>query len=228
MTTSTPRRAPGFETAETFHDTTEFGQFVRATMPLLVTSFAFAGLVLGCVLGATGLGAFGWVLAFALAAGFSGILYRLRRRQFVETWSTSALRLSPWGAVSSDRHIRIELAWSLIFEIGRADTLTPLKVSLGNDIAELITGRAASVRPENALIGAGALTVSPDAPRHLRAQIEQNDESRDIHPASGQPSRAIALSSFDPDWRSGRIGEWIRAYRPDLLDRGHGLDRQNG
>jgi hypothetical protein len=29
--------------------------------------------------------------------------------------------------------------------------------------------------------------------------------------------QAIALVHFDPERRSGRIGEWVRACRPDLL-----------
>ena len=29
--------------------------------------------------------------------------------------------------------------------------------------------------------------------------------------------RAIVLTHYDPNWRTGRIGQWVRAYRPDLM-----------
>lgn len=51
----------------------------------------------------------------------------------------------------------------------------------------------------------------------LRRQLSQNDRARPRHPDSDEPVRAILLSHYDPDWRNGRIGQWIRAYRPDLL-----------
>lgn len=48
-------------------------------------------------------------------------------------------------------------------------------------------------------------------------QIDQNDHGLPMD-ASGRTLRAIALSHYDQDWRNGRIGAWLRAYRPDLLD----------
>lgn len=38
---------------------------------------------------------------------------------------------------------------------------------------------------------------------------------RDEH--TGQSVHAIILSQYEPNWPDGRIGAWIRAYRPDLL-----------
>lgn len=51
----------------------------------------------------------------------------------------------------------------------------------------------------------------------VRTQIAQHDKGQQIHPETGQPTRAIILSHFDNDWRSSRIGQWITAYRPDLI-----------
>jgi hypothetical protein len=61
------------------------------------------------------------------------------------------------------------------------------------------------------------MRVGPSAPRLLRAQIEQHERTQDAHPNSGEPLRAITLTHYDRDWRTGRIGQWIDAYRPDLL-----------
>jgi hypothetical protein len=51
----------------------------------------------------------------------------------------------------------------------------------------------------------------------VRSQLDQNDRGRELQPETGQPMRAIGLARFDPDWRNGRIGQWIATYRPDLF-----------
>jgi len=70
-------------------------------------------------------------------------------------------------------------------------------------------------RKEMALLGTARLTVKPDAPAMVKTQVKQNLGGQD-------PERAqtgVILTHFDKEWETGRIGQWIRAYRPDLLPR---------
>jgi len=88
--------------------------------------------------------------------------------------------------------------------------------------ATLIAAAVAAVsarRKEERLIGEGSLSVSPDAPVRVRQEIKQNYQP-------GRP-RAIVLTQYDADWRSGRIGQWVGAYRPppDDLTRARGCRR---
>jgi hypothetical protein len=61
---------------------------------------------------------------------------------------------------------------------------------------------------EERLIGEGSLSLSPKAPAWVRRQIKKREPLR---------RRGIVLTHFDPRWRTGRIGQWVRAYRPDLM-----------
>jgi hypothetical protein len=62
---------------------------------------------------------------------------------------------------------------------------------------------------DDRLIGEGSLSVSPKATGVVRRRIKQGYET--------WRKRGIVLTYFDPHWRSGRIRQWVRAYRPDLM-----------
>ena len=196
---------------ETFSNRLEFGPFFRRMIPMLVMLVAISWLILGLILASLGLGGLGWLLALVLALGFGALLYWMKKKQLTATWSSATLQLSPSGAVASDRYVRTELPWSGLREIGPASLMDPLQLSLGNDVAKVVaTAAAASARRmEEGLVGEASLSVSPDAPVLVRQQIAQNDQPGQL--------RAIVLTHYDPDWRSGRIGQWVRAYRPDLM-----------
>ena len=38
-----------------------------------------------------------------------------------------------------------------------------------------------------------------------------------MDPETSRPFVAVLLTHYDRDWRTGRIGAWVRAYRPDLF-----------
>lgn len=203
----------GFESAETFPATLEFSIFVRRLIPVLVMLFLLMLLIAGLLLGSVGVGGLRWVLALVVAVGGAGVLMLLKKRQFDSTWSSAALELSPIGATVTDRYVHVELPWARVREVGTADLLAPLRLGVAGDVAA-----ATFRRPDtNALVGAGTLTVSPGAPAAFRAQVRQNFAARVADPESGQPLTAIVLSHYDPNWQHGRIGEWIRTYRPDIL-----------
>jgi hypothetical protein len=134
-----------------------------------------------------------------------------KKKQLTATWSSSTLELSPSGAVASDRYVRTELPWPGLREVGPASLMDPLKMTIGPDIGKLASAAAAASarRIEEGLVGEGSTSLTPDAPVLLRKQIAQNDQPGAL--------RSIVLTHYDPDWRAGRIGQWIRAYRPDLM-----------
>lgn len=69
--------------------------------------------------------------------------------------------------------------------------------------------RAIRVSPfgtQEVLVGNATVTVEAHAPAPLRLYLR----------LAGLGGTPLRLARFDPDWRTGRIGEWIRAYRPDL------------
>jgi hypothetical protein len=211
----TPQAVPGFDSAEkTFSNRRELG-FFRRMIPTMVIYLAM-GLILGLFLGALmmplGLGGLRWLLVPVLALAFAASVYRIEKKSLTATWSGSTLQLSPFGAVASDRYARLELPWSGLREVGRGTVIDPLTLPIVAErpggIAHAVAMVSASMKEER-LIGEGSLSVSPDAPRRVRRQVKQDDQFR-------QP-RAIVLTHYDPRWRSGRIGQWIRAYRPDLM-----------
>lgn len=219
-----PAPIPGFETPEVFTNTVEFSQFFRRLIPVFVAMVLLVWLVVGLVLAAAGLGGLGWLVAAALAAGLGAVLYAAKKRQYEATSSTSKLVLAPSGVVSGDRYARTEMPWDRIHQIGPTDLLRPLRVNPGVGLAPAVGAKAAGAaaaasmrRSAEGLIGAGRLVVSPEAPRLVQAQVKQNDQGRELQPETGQPLRAIGLTKFDPNWRNGRIGEWVAAYRPDLF-----------
>lgn len=211
VTPDPPRAIPGFDSAETFSNRLEFGSFFRRLIPMLVMLVAITWLILGLLMAPLGLGGLRWLLALVLALGFGALVSWMRKKQLTAAWSSSTLQLSPFGAVASDRYTRTELPWSGLREVGPASLMDPLKMTFGPDIGKLASAAAAasSRRTEEGLVGDGSLTLSPDAPVLLRKQVAQNDQP-------GRP-RAIVVTHFDPDWRAGRIGQWVRAYRPDLM-----------
>jgi hypothetical protein len=110
------------------------------------------------------------------------------------------------------------MPWERIHKLDRTELLRPLKVNVGKAARAAGAAAAASMRrSDEGLIGAGKMTVSPQTPRLVQAQVKQNDQGRERQPESGQPLRAIGLTKFDPHWRTGRIGQWVAAYRPDLV-----------
>lgn len=210
---------PGFETPLVLRNIVSFDRFFRRMIPTLIFLVLLAALICGPVLGAFGLGSVRWAIALAAGVAFGCLLYVAKRRQFEASWPASTLELSPRGVISVSGELRVELPWPDIHEIGRAQLLEPVRVNLGNAVASAVGAvfSATMSRSEDALIGAGVLTLGPGAPISLRAQVAQNDRGLSVVPETGQPVRSIILNHFETDWRNGQIGRWIAAYRPDLL-----------
>ncbi|MGH8791339.1 MAG: hypothetical protein ACRDXX_01660 [Stackebrandtia sp.] len=222
MTSQTPKVVPGFETAETFPMTMEFGKFILRLTPLLVMAGVFLTFLATIIGYAADLSdAATWAIAVACGVAGSVLMVFLKKLQFEAMLATTVLEISPTGLTASDPHLRTELAWSKADKIGHSSMMDPLRARFeGNLLASVLTtaGSLAARRRESAIIGAGRLIVDREAPKLLREQVRQNDQNKKIRPESGQPERAILLQHFDKNWQDGRIGAWVRAYRPDLMD----------
>jgi hypothetical protein len=138
----------------------------------------------------TGLGLalpYGLVLVVVLAAGLA-TLYKL---QFDRMWGTVELELSAAGATVIRPHARVHLPWNGI-QLGRADLVPPRRGTAAPLNVRLVLALLDSTtrrRGQAALIGTSVL--------YSRA--------------------AIVLPIYEKNWADGRVGAWIRAYRPDLL-----------
>lgn len=229
--------SPGFDSAETFPSRLTFGQFLRGLMPMLVSSAivtaALLTLLLAMLFGSIGVSRLiGLLVALILATVQVLVMVLGKKRQFDQTWGTSKLELSPKGVAVISKHARVYLSWEQIHHLGAADLVTVrhtainrngmsaqnrLAAATASGLAALVTSTAKHGSGQAALVGAGTTTIDMGTPSFISAQIRQNNGSRDTDPRTGKRLTAIVLPVYDEHWISGRIGAWIKAYRPDLL-----------
>lgn len=210
----------GFTSPETFPGKLPFGVFFRRFVPMLVVLTLLALLIAGGLLHGLGAGGLAWPLALVLAAALAVVLIAGKKRQFDQTWGTATLELSPVGATMVSRYSRVQLPWDRVRYLGKADLATAGRFAFGSVLAVLLTQLVTETtrhRGQPALIGLGDTAIAPGTPKVVLGQIRQNTTCRDIDPATGRMLTAIVLTVYDKNWAGGRIGEWIRAYRPDLL-----------
>lgn len=210
-----------FASAETFPGTLTFGGFIRRFVPELVVMALLLLVLVGALLRAVGAGGAAVPVAAVLVAGVFGALVALKKRQFDATWGSAGLELSPAGATIVSRHARVHLPWDRIVHLGRADviaaTRTPHGFRWNATLVFMLISTMSRRRGRAALIGRGTTTIAPGTPRHIQGQIRANNGCRDIDATTGLRLTAIVLPVFEKHWDHGRIGEWIRTYRPDIM-----------
>jgi hypothetical protein len=215
-----------FTSAETFPCAVTIGHWARRFLPEFLATVVPILLVLALVLTLLGAGPLSWPLALVPTVALGIVMWRAKKRQFDETWGSAMLHLSPDGAVVVERHCRLELPWDQVHSLGKADLINrgPGPTVAGGragvigallSMAVIATTRR---RGQDALIGNGRLTVSPTASKLVRGQIARNQGARDVDPRTGRRLTAIVLTAYDKNWRIGRIGQWVQAHRPDLLN----------
>lgn len=172
---------PGLERAEMFANTMPFTFFVRRTIPLLVMLLLLTWLILGLLLGQTGMPGVTFV-ALALALLFAAALVYAKKRQFDATWGRSSLEISPRGVVETVGKTRTTLEWGAVGELRREGLITPLQaVTPGDGFVggNLVTEGAVAAgtmwarkADQDALVGTGTISINSDANAVLRAQFE--------------------------------------------------------
>lgn len=209
----------GFESEETFPFRMSFADFLRGMTGMIVVSLVLLWLLFGLALQQFKVPA-PWLVAIVASAVFTCILIGLKKRQFDSKWMQQRLVLSPAGASLRDRDIQIDLPWSHVTAVGVVPPIKLLEVDIPilNRTARPVMDAAkatmqATQGGELGLIGNGALTAHEGggvSGLAFRTQVKQNL-------AETTDGFGVPLLRFDPAWDQGRIGAWVRAYRPDLL-----------
>ncbi|MBF8190789.1 hypothetical protein ITP53_34790 [Nonomuraea sp. K274] len=183
------------------------GSFPRIVAPFiapLVLFFAVC-LLLGAIF--TNSTPLGVVIAVLATGALFAVLVAKHRR----LTSGTVVRFSPDGVELSDSYgFRARLRWPDITRVDIVNTqlANPRRV-----------GRPGGVRVQAqalrsvGLIGWGERTVPPRVPRWMRDRLARVP----VDPATGRPEVTIPLGEFDPLWERGRMGDWVRHHRPDLM-----------
>jgi hypothetical protein len=196
--------ADGFTSPEVFDSRLTFAAFAPRLLPMLVPLFVLMTLLLGCVFGALGASGLGWLLALVISGAVAAGLTAVKKRQFDDALGKARLELSPAGATVVAPHRRVHLAWDRA-GLGAAHLANPRGgMVVGPTLPAgvlgtlLVQGSAALARGRRQPALVGVATVSAGG-------------------QTGSAQTAIVLGVYDRDWYGGRIGAWIRAYRPDLF-----------
>lgn len=199
---------------ESFHNVVSFESSFKRLLPTLIMMFLITWLIATLVLAGVGVPVAGVFGAF-VSGGFCALMTQLKKKQYARTLAVATLTLSPTGADMQDGSTRLQMSWSQVERIGEASTMDPLQAG-GFHWLGAATGAlsAASMRrKEMFLIGVGRISLDPSASVLVKAQLKQNFAGQDLEHAK----TGVALAHFDEDWENGRIGQWIQAYRPDLM-----------
>ncbi len=213
-----PARQPAsVKEAEVFHNRETFANFMKSgyvALGLLFVPGVFLALVVLNLLGVSS-GALVLPLALALASVMCGFAVLLKKQQFDAVWGERTLTISPQGLSVDNRDLRIDLTWENVRSIERADAMAAQTLTTGVGVADA-AGRAAakaSTRLDEALTGPGTITLNPTAKPYIKARIAEYEKT----PADQRPAVRIFVEHYEDDWRAGRVGDWVRAYRPDLV-----------
>ncbi|WP_213452027.1 hypothetical protein [Rhizomonospora bruguierae] len=174
--------------------------------PFLVSNILIALVtwVLGYVFG-------GPVLSVLLPVGLVGLVTLLQRgasRGYV-------LRLSANGVEFLRRHgVVVRMKWADIQAItvltqGR----TGIVIAPTGAARSIVAADSAAFAAANTgygIVGVGEVLTPLQAAQQRRAGPAWQ-------PAGTVREASLRLAAVDHDWRTGRIGEWFRVYRPDLL-----------
>lgn len=183
-----------------------FGRMMKPLVVPLVFLFVIM-LALGSALfgGEVGGGIFA---AVVLCGALVGIQYA----KFVRMQEGTVLRFSERGIELTDtKGWRVSLSWPDMTHVGPVLTQTVNPKAMG-----VPGGVQVSAGPSRSIgiSGWGERVIPPSAPRWQREMLA----SAPRNPADGRSMVAIPLGDIDPGWTSGPMGQWLRRYRPDLLD----------
>ncbi|NBE96108.1 hypothetical protein FE391_08075 [Nonomuraea sp. KC401] len=185
------------------------GSFPRFVTPFIAPLILFFVVIL--LLGAifTGSTALGAVIGLLATGALLAVLAAKHRRMS----SGTVVRFTEEGVELTDSlGFRVHLRWPDITRIDVVDTqlANPRRVGRPGGVRV----RAQALRSVG-LIGWGLRTVPPRIPGWMRDRLARVP----VDPATGRPEVTIPLGEFDPLWQRGRMGDWVRHHRPDLMGR---------
>ncbi|MGP3934883.1 hypothetical protein [Nonomuraea sp. KM88] len=181
-------------------------RFVAPFAALLVLFFVVI-LLLGAIF--TGSTLLGIAIGALATGGLLAVLVAKHRRMS----SGTVVRFTAEGVELTDSlGFRVHLRWPDITRIDVVDTqlANPRRVGRPGGVRV----RAQALRSVG-LIGWGERAVPPRIPGWMRDRLSRVP----VDPATGRPEVTIPLGEFDALWQRGRMGDWVRHYRPDLMGR---------
>lgn len=219
---SSPGAVPsqGFESAEEFRaDPKIVLATLLAQLPLLLLLAVLCWIVGTAILGLSGAPAPS-VLGILVGAVLLAVLVALRVRQLRRLTAVSRLVFDPHGIVMYEQHATTRVSWNDVHSGAMVKPLVSFKAKLGNSRVKAVGGAvvAASAVPELGLLGLGVRTLDDDTPPLIRSQYKQNERSNGQDEATGAELLPIYPAHFDLRWTRGRISEWVRHYRPDIME----------
>jgi hypothetical protein len=225
MTRPSPGAVPGFDRPETFEVKAEFKNHLLSLTVPAIGLFLISGLLFLAISGAFGLPPLTGGLAALL---FTAAMIAWKKRQFESLREGTALTISPEGFVVDDPHTTLQMAWSGVRTVGRVKSPKPIDVRktsapvVGGGGSSVAGGLGAAIGQatidiQTGILGLGTHALKPDAPWRARTQFEQNVGINGVDEETGQNFVAVLAQLYDADWQSGRIGDWVRAYRPDVM-----------
>lgn len=208
------QESAGLAGEEVFQNIVDFETFFKRLIPTLVMLFLITWLIFALIFAGIGVPLAGLVSAFA-AGGFCALMTQAKKKQFEKLFGRKALTLSPYGVDMQDAGVRLQMPWDQVERVGEASSMDPLQAGgfhwLG--AAAGAVSAASMRRKEMFLLGTGRITFNSDASILLKSQVKQNLAGQDMERAK----TGLPLAHFEKDWENGRIGQSIRAHRPDLL-----------
>lgn len=206
---------------------TQRPELIRAT---LITQLGCMGViifVLAWVLGSVLAGFAGLEQPFVALVGvlvalvILGVAVGVRYRQLKRGQETSRMTVGPQGISMSEMHGAVRsVEWPQLRAIAQVRPVVGLRRGqhFGPDGSKAANAASmASALPELGLVGLGTIDLS-DVSGTMQHVYAQNEGINGTDPQSGRPFVALYPLHFEDDFVNGRIGAWIRSYRPDLLD----------
>ena len=207
-------------TPETFTFKLDSKSFMKRMYPTAGLLFFISFLLFGAILNAIGLKTGTLFAAIFVAAAFTFFMIKLKEKQFDSQWAEAHIVASPEGITSHEKYRTVTIKWSDIEQIGQGDFMRGARVVPG-DTARGINNfvDATASRQNDALIGSGTMTIAENTPSLMKTTIEQN-LAAGPKDAAGNPKASIVIGMYEENWRSGQLGIWLKAYRPDLFGTG--------
>ncbi len=173
-----------------------------------------------------------WLFGIILGGAFMVVLHLARSKKLEAQIAGMALMFDSRGITQKDPVATRFITWDGLRgarmvkpvvgmstgKVGRAGTgsRTPGVDALGS----------AAAAQELGLVGIGSITLAPSAGVMQRETFRQNETRNGVDPATGQPLVALYLQQFDLTWPDGRIGQWVRHFRPDVFSEAKAISDQ--
>jgi len=168
-------------------------------IPLFVMLFVITSLLFGGILVTVGGPGIVGVLLAALYCAYRVLVTKRR----LDEKGEQTVTFSPTGAMLSDGFMRIELPWTRVQSIGKVEVPGPVRTTRSfSPLAAMVAGAAQAVLAvgsRKGLVGAGLLTVDPEAPQDVKVQVEQFLGDGPADPQIGQRPMGIPDMQFDTE-----------------------------